>query len=83
MSFPAAGGEQRHDVRMLQRRGQLNLAIEPVDAHFQREVGRKNFHDDAAGEARLFGHEDAAHAAPAELSLDSVGAAQCGLESFR
>jgi hypothetical protein len=67
---------------MLERCGELNLAIETIHAHFECEVGRKHFDDHAARETRFLGDEDAAHAATAQLFLDAVGVTQRCLQSI-
>jgi hypothetical protein len=65
---------------MLQRRRQLDLAIEAIDAHFQREVGRQNFDDDIAAERDFADNEDARHPA-AEVVDDFVAIAERTLEA--
>ena len=73
------GGEHRHDVRVLQPRGDADLAREPLGAHPLGELGREHLHDDAPAERRLLGHEHARHPAAAELALEGVAALQCRL----
>ena len=75
-----AGGVHRHDVRMLQLGREEDLAIEALDVHARRELGRQHLHDDLATERGVFGEEDARHAATAELALDRVGGAEGLLE---
>ena len=77
----AARREQRHDVRMLQRRGELDLAVEAVDADLRRQLGRQDFDDDLAGEPGFFGEEHAAHAAAAQLPLDAIRRPEGGLQA--
>ena len=72
-----AGGEELHDVGMLQPRRELDLALEPVAVDAGRHLGRQHLDDHAAAERGLFRQEDAAHAAAAELALDTV----CGTDS--
>ncbi len=67
------GGKQLHDVRVLQRGGELDLAAEPLGIDPGRELRGQHLDDDAAAERRLLGEEHAAHTAAAELSLDPVG----------
>jgi hypothetical protein len=67
-----AGGQERHDVRVLQRGGELDLAPEAVGAHRRRELGRQHLDHHAAAEGDLGGEVDAAHPAAAELALDPV-----------
>ena len=71
-----AGGEQRHDVGMLERRGELDLAPEPVHAHGGRELRRQHLDHDLPAEARLLGDEHAAHGAAAQLALEQVAIGQ-------
>ena len=66
------GREHRHDVRMLQRRGELDLAPKALDVDAGRHLGREHLHDDAPSERRLLGEEDVRHSAATELALDSV-----------
>jgi hypothetical protein len=59
---------------------EVDLALEAVDAHPRCHLRRQDLHDDRALEPHLLGEEDAAHPAPAELALDSVSAAEMGLQ---
>ena len=72
--------EHRNDVRLLQRGDRPDLALEALDADALRELGRQHLDDDLPLEPRLFGDEDAAHAAAAELALEAVGVAEGVLE---
>src|SRR6266545_866764 len=74
-----AGAEHGNDVRMLELGGELDLAVEPVDAHAIRALGRENLHGHAAGERRLLGDEHARHATR-ELALQCVGRSQASLQ---
>ena len=67
-------------MRMLQPRGELDLALEPLDRHARRELRRQQLDDDLSSERELRGHEDPRHPAAAELPLDGVGRAQRRLE---
>ena len=71
---------QRHDVRMLQPRGEQDLALEAFERHLRRGLGREDLDHDLAAEGGLFGHEHARHATAAEFALDGVAAAQGRLE---
>jgi hypothetical protein len=75
-----AGAEHGDDVRLLQRRGEPDLALEPLGADALRELGREELDDDFATEARLVGQEDARHAAAAELLLEGIGGAERRLQ---
>jgi hypothetical protein len=77
-----AGGDDRHDVRVLQPRDELDLAMEPVEAHATGQVRWKELDDDLAVQAPLGGQEDVTHPAATELALDGVGVAEGGLESL-
>ena len=54
--------------------------MEPVDVDAGEEIGRQQLHHDLPSERRLFGEEDAGHAAAAELTLERVRAAESRLE---
>jgi hypothetical protein len=43
---------------------EVDLALEPVDAHPRRHLRRRDLHDDRALEPHLLDEEDAAHPAP-------------------
>jgi len=75
-----AGREELHDMRVLQRRRQLDLAPEPLDVHAGGEVGREHLDDDPAAERGLLRKEHTAHAAATELLLDAIGAPDGALE---
>ena len=62
------------------RRGELDLALEAVDVDALRQFGRQDLDDDLARPSAFFGDEDARHPAAAELALDGVGRAECGLQ---
>ena len=64
--------QERHDVRVLERGGELDLAAEAVDAHACGHLGWQDFDDDAPRELHLFCQEDAAHATAAQLPLDPI-----------
>jgi hypothetical protein len=77
-----AGEKERHDVRMLQPRGELNLAAKPIDVESGAELGRQNFDDDLAAERDFANDEDTRHPATqivrhliafAERALQSLG----------
>ena len=44
---------QRHDVRVLELRGDLDLPAESLAIHAGRELGRKNFDDDVPAERTI------------------------------
>jgi hypothetical protein len=68
-----AGREHRHDVRMLERCRELDLAAKALDVHTRSRLGREHFHHHASSERRLPGKEDVRHPTAAELPFDAVG----------
>ena len=68
-------GEQRHDVRMLEARRQLDLTTKTLGADPLRELGCEDLHDDASAQRPLFGKKNARHSTTAELPLDGVDVA--------
>ena len=64
--------EQRHDVRVLQRSRELDLAAEPLGVDPGCHLGREHLHHHYAAELDVPRCEHAAHAAAAELALDAV-----------
>ena len=76
-----AGGQQRHDVGMLQLGGHQDLTPEPLHGYPSRHLRRQHFDHDPAIEPHLRGHEHAAHSTAAEFALEAVGVADGGLEA--
>ena len=72
--------EHGDDVRMLEPRGELDLALESRDGEPAASSGGSTLTTTLRPSARLLGDEDARHAAAAELTLDGVGGAEAGLE---
>src|SRR5689334_12529731 len=72
--------QNRDDVRMLELRGDHDLALEALGAHSRRKIGRQDFHNDAAAERALLGEKHATHPAAADLALQRVSGAQRGLQ---
>ena len=68
--------QQRNDVRLAQRRGELDLAREPVEAHARGHVAREHLDHDITPEPVLAREEDLRHAAAAEFPLDGVAVAE-------
>ena len=77
----SSGGEQRNDVRLLQRGDHPDLALEPFQAEAFDQLGCEDLHHDLSSEPRFVGHEHAGHAAAAQLPLECVRVAQCSLEA--
>ena len=71
----AAGGQEGDDVRVLQPRRQAHLALEALDADGRGGFRREDLHHHLALDLHLFGEEDAAHPAAAELAQDEVAGA--------
>jgi hypothetical protein len=78
--FGLARGEQRDDVRLLQARGELDLACEAFGRHSGGEVGGKHLHNDIAVEGDIARDEHPRHSAAAQLARQRAGRAQRGLE---
>ena len=75
--------EYRHDVRMLQLRGDLDLLLEARGAHLARELWRQHLDDDLAIERPLHGHEQPAHPSAAQLALEQICVAERCLKPCR
>ena len=62
-----------HDVRVVQARRRLRLALEPLQAlRIKQAVGRQHFQCDVPAEGNLLRLVDDAHAAPADLAQDAI-----------
>ncbi|CAA9292297.1 MAG: hypothetical protein AVDCRST_MAG11-198 [uncultured Gemmatimonadaceae bacterium] len=68
------------DVRLLERRGQLDLPREALGVERRGQLGGEDLHHDVAAERLLARHEDARHARAAQLALQRVGRAEGRLE---
>jgi hypothetical protein len=79
-----AGGvarvEDGEDVGVVQAGGGVDLALEPLGAEGRGEVGVEDLEGDQPIVLEIAGEEDGGHAAPPELSLECVAAAQPFLE---
>ena len=73
--------QQRHNVRLLQRRRKLNLAAEALKAHARRHIVRQHLDHDFAIETDLARQKDTRHSAATEFMLDDVLRGECGGES--
>jgi hypothetical protein len=60
--------------------GQVDIAVEAVEAQAGAEVGREHLDYHRPAEAGLLGHEHAAHGAAAELAAEDVAVAEGGAE---
>jgi len=76
------GGEERHDVGMLEARGELDLAAEPLRIDPGGELGGEDLDDDAPMEPALLCDEDATHPTTAELSLEMVRVTERDLQAL-
>ena len=79
---PTSGKVNFDGQPMLQPRRDLDLALEPIDAHTRRELRREHLHDDGPPEGGLLGDEDSRHAAASKLALEGIGTAKRGLEAL-
>ena len=71
-----AGGQERHDVRVLKPGSEANLTLESVGAHAGSEVGCQELDNDPASQPMVMGDVGATHAAAAQFALDLDGWAQ-------
>ena len=76
-----AGREERDDVGMLQRGGELDLATEALGVHAGRHLRGQHLHHDLPFELPLLSQEDATHPTAAELVFDPVAGAKGDLEA--
>ena len=67
---------QREDVGVLEGRGDLDLAEEPLAAEHGRQLGLEQLDGDGAAVLQVLGEEDDRHPAVAELPLDPVSIAE-------
>ena len=74
--------QQRQDVRMLQLRGDLDLAEEPARAQGGRQFRPQHLDGHLAAVLHVLGEPDDGHAARAKLPLQAIAVAQNGLESI-
>jgi len=77
-----SSGEQRYDVRVLELRGDLDLATEPLVVHSRRELGGEDLHDHLPPQRHVGRDEDAAHPAAGQLTFERVRGCECGLEDL-
>ena len=67
-------------MRVLQRRGELDLTPEALDVHAGSHLRRQHLHDDAPPQGHLVSQKDARHATAAQLPIERVTTAQCILQ---
>ena len=67
---------EREDVGMLQRRGDLDLAEEPLAAEHRRQLGLEQLDRDPPAVLQVLGEEHDRHPAVAELPLHAVPIAE-------
>ena len=77
-----ARAEHGHDMRMLQRGREHDLALEAIDGDAGRELPRQHLDHDLTAERVVGGDEDDRHATATELTLDGVGGPECPLDVF-
>jgi hypothetical protein len=71
-----AGVQHGNDVRLLQRRRELDLALEALGADALEEIGGEHLDDHLATEADFVGDEDTTHTAATELALEGISRAE-------
>ena len=72
VSRSAAGREQWDDVRLLQRCGELDLAVEPFRVDASSQLRRQHLDDNASAQSHLAGEEHARHSTAVKLSLHRI-----------
>jgi len=77
-----AGVVEGEDVRMRQRRGDLDLDEEPLRPDARRQVGPQHLHRDEPVVPQVLRQIDGGHPSRAELSLDAVAVGQCGAQAI-
>ena len=70
------GGEQRNDVRLLQRGRELDLALEAFRVDPLGQLGVQYLDDDRTPESALVSEEHTGHSSAAELAVEGVGGAE-------
>ena len=76
-----AHGDERNDIRLLERGGELDLSLEPFSTDPRRELGAEDLGDDAPAQLHVLGHEHPRHPAATQLALDTVRRPEGGLEA--
>ena len=76
----AAGVVHRHDVRVLQPPGDLDLAQESLGAEALGQVRVQDFDGDGSVVTEVVGAIDGRHAASSDLALDFVVPAERGVQ---
>ena len=77
-----AGVEERQDVGVLQRRGELDLLEEALAAEHGAEFGAEDLDGDPAAVLHVLGEVDRGHPARTNLPLDAVAIGE-GLDQAR
>jgi hypothetical protein len=73
-----AGGERRHDVRVVEVRGELGLTEEPsAETLVARQLRRKKLHRDSSAGRRLLSQVDRSHRALAEERRQAKAGENC------
>lgn len=65
---------------VLQRGRQTNFAGEAFSAQAFGQIGRQYLHDDVAPQRHISRYEYTGHPAAAQLAVQGVGCAECGLK---
>jgi hypothetical protein len=74
---------ERQDVGVIERRGDPDLAGEPVGAEQRSELGPEDLDRHLAVMLEIVRQVDGRHPAPAELALEGVAAPEGGAEAFQ
>ena len=74
--------KQGDDMRMLQPRRELDLALEAIGAQPGGEIRRQNLDDDPSVEREIMHEEDTRHPPTTELPLDSIPLAKACFQPF-
>jgi hypothetical protein len=78
-----AGVEERQDVRVLKRRGGLDLGDEALGADHGGELGSQHLHRDLAPVLQIVGEVYRGHAARAELRVQLVAVGERAAKALR
>ncbi len=74
--------DERQDVRVLELRGEADLAQKPLGAEHRGELGPEHLEGDEPVVLEVCGEIDRGHPAAAELALDRVAAREGSPETF-
>ncbi len=75
------GVDQRHDVRVGEPGGDVDLPVEALDAEAGGELGMEHLHGHGPGVLPLLRQEHRRHTAPTQPALHGVAVPQCSLQT--